>query len=684
MRVTGLFAWVEYNNTRSIVLLLGFVLLMQPLAAIALALPLIYADAAHAPWFHWGGYAVRYVPVVTLAAGVAFALQMWWHTKTVRRAMGFRFVDDADEPRLCALVEPLAITAGLPTPYVGVIDTPAMNAFACGVTAQSAVVVFTRGLIDGLDDDELSSVIAHELMHIRNGDARLNAAANAFLRNMTFLERFGGWKPRRYREVAFTLMIPALFVVYVTIALLSQLCLRLGFVSRLLISASREFIADAEAVRLTQHPSALLSALQRIQGNSAIFGLPLEQDAMMFDGAAQGRLATHPRIADRIQAIIAVTGQMALDARPRRDTRAPAGAWSGGFGRALPAAANMAAWEHIAVTGRAPGTHTLRAFRDSGDHRLILGLRWDIAVIMVATFLTAVTINRGNLGGVLGQMTHLLGQSGADMAAIASQSTACRMAGLHALAGAKTSDDACQRMGPSIERLMPQLALHDRRNDRLFTETEQATLTPSGEDSPSGLQSLGQGGFMSGGPRAATRPGGPATDLAPSYPVPVHEAWLRLSQGSLGAFIRDRHCGILVHVHQTAVVDQNVTWSITSEGVEQIRLAATVAADGPKATRVTLTIEDAEKTVLWTDSRQPELGPWPVAMRPALMPPLRPFVAEAMTAMLEQRAFDPKRVVPPAGGDESARWTGDVCGSHRTQLETAGRHLSIHDDPGAL
>ena len=68
MRVNGLFGWVEYNNTRSIALLLGFILLMQPLAAITLFVPLLYADPTHAPSIHSAGYAVRYVPIVTLAA----------------------------------------------------------------------------------------------------------------------------------------------------------------------------------------------------------------------------------------------------------------------------------------------------------------------------------------------------------------------------------------------------------------------------------------------------------------------------------------------------------------------------------------------------------------------------------------------------------------------------------------
>jgi hypothetical protein len=74
-------------------------------------------------------------------------------------------------------------------------------------------------------------------------------------------------------------------------------------------------------LRLTQNPAALVSALERIEGRSAIPGLGAGQDAMMIDGAHQGPLATHPTIADRIAAIVAVTGSMALIAPARRDTR---------------------------------------------------------------------------------------------------------------------------------------------------------------------------------------------------------------------------------------------------------------------------------------------------------------------------------------------------------------------------
>jgi hypothetical protein len=103
--------------------------------------------------------------------------------------------------------------------------------------------------------------------------------------------------------------------------------------TRLLIASAREFIADAEAVRLTQNPAALVSALRRIDGRSVIQGLAVGQDAMMIDGAHEGAFATHPAIAERVAAIISVTGSMALIAPARRDTRSPELSAIEGFGR---------------------------------------------------------------------------------------------------------------------------------------------------------------------------------------------------------------------------------------------------------------------------------------------------------------------------------------------------------------
>ncbi len=689
MRVNGLFGWVEHNNTRSIALLLSFVVLMQPLAAIALFMPLLYADPAHMPWYQWSGYTARYVPAVTLAAAALFAMQMWWHVKAVRKDVAFRFVDNADEPRLCALVEPLAIAAGIPAPYVGVIDSSAMNAFACGITRTFSVVVFTRGIIDGLDDDELSSVIAHELMHIRNGDARLIAAANVFLRDMALLDRLSGWKPRRYRQIASLLLLPALFPVYLGVALLSYLCLRLGFASRLLISSAREFIADAEAIRLTQHPAALVSALQRIQGNSEILGLPVEQDAMMIDGMAQGRLATHPPIMERIQAIVATTGQMALDARPRQDSRGASGMRPGGFGRAGLVAQNIAALERNAAGGSVPGAGALRAFRQVGNDRLILGLRWDLALAMAATFLAAMVVYRGNIGGALGPMGHVLDLPGASLVSLRDSAGACQMAELKTLVGQKAPANACDNVMPAFAAQAKNFGMNVTQDGRLLSDSELAMLSPEDFNGPAGAPAPTHGVFRSSGPAGASGAGGAGasrtnsttTELMPSYPLPIHEAWLRLAQGSIASFLHARQCGLLVHAHVSAVTDNTVTWSITSETVEQVRFTATLTADGPDATHVTLAIADREKTVQMLNASRPSAPSYPVAMQPALKPPLRPYFAEAMNAMLDGRAFEASRVTQPVPLDEGASDTANLCAFQRNELAT-GLHYSIHDTRG--
>ena len=114
---------------------------------------------------------------------------------------------------------------------------------------------------------------------------------------------------------------------------LRRLAIDGSHLARLLIASAREFIADAEAVRLTQNPAALVSALRRIEGRSAIPGLAAGQDAMMIDGAHEGAFATHPTIAERVAAIISVTGSMALIAPARRDTRPPELRAGEGFGR---------------------------------------------------------------------------------------------------------------------------------------------------------------------------------------------------------------------------------------------------------------------------------------------------------------------------------------------------------------
>jgi Zn-dependent protease with chaperone function len=400
MRVNGLYGHVRSNDARSVALFAGFVAAFHLLAMLGLLVPLAMLDPEHAPLYDWTGYLVRWVPIVTVIGAILFAVQMAWHVRTVRSRTDFRFVDDQDEPRLCRIVEPLVIAAGLPTPYVGVIDSPALNAFACGIRRKDAVLVFTRGLIDGLDDDELAAVAAHEIVHIVNGDIRLIAATNVCLDTLKLLEvrqpraergkRIGEAFPLLFMA----LLMPILLVLFLVVMFLRRLAIDGSHLTRLLIASAREFIADAEAARLTQNPAALVSALRRIEGRSVIPGLEAGQDAMMIDGAHEGAFATHPTIAERVAAIISVTGSMAVIAPARRDTRPRELRAREGFGRRL-----GPALEATFFRGARPGASATFARVSSGNTEFNrLGLTREMSVGAVAAVGVFLWIHSADLG----------------------------------------------------------------------------------------------------------------------------------------------------------------------------------------------------------------------------------------------------------------------------------------------
>jgi Zn-dependent protease with chaperone function len=399
MRVNGLYGHVRSNDARSLALFAAFVAAFHFLAMLALLVPLAMLDPEHAPLFGWTGYLVRWGPIVTVIGAVLFAVQMAWHVRTVRRRTDFRFVDDQDEPRLCRIVEPLAIAAGLPTPYVGVIDSPALNAFACGIRRKDAVLVFTRGLIDGLDDDELAAVAAHEIVHIVNGDIRLVAATNVCLDTLKLLQQRRSTRPANRLQEACMLpvlavVLPVLVVLVLVMMFLRRLAVDGSHLARLLIASAREFIADAEAARLTQNPAALVSALRRIEGRSVIPGLAAGQDAMMIDGAHEGAFATHPTIAERVAAIVSVTGSMALIAPARRDTRSPELRTREGFGRRLPPALQAA---FLRPAPQGAGAALARVSADSEFNRLGLTREMSLgAVAAVGIFLWMHSADLGN------------------------------------------------------------------------------------------------------------------------------------------------------------------------------------------------------------------------------------------------------------------------------------------------
>src|SRR5664280_2208017 len=110
--------------------------------------------------------------VIAGAAIYAF-LQYFMATKLAVAMTGATQIEKRDNPRFYRIVENLAITTGIQTPQIYIIDDPAPNAFATGRDPKHAIVAATTGLIDLMDDNELEAVMAHEMGHVQNYDIRL-------------------------------------------------------------------------------------------------------------------------------------------------------------------------------------------------------------------------------------------------------------------------------------------------------------------------------------------------------------------------------------------------------------------------------------------------------------------------------------------------------------------------------
>ncbi len=212
-------------------------------------------------------------PLILIIA-VIFALVMnvtsyWYSDKISLSLAGAKPLAREDNLELFRIVENLAITAGLPMPRLFLINDPAPNAFATGRDKDHAAVAVTSGLLQMMDKNELSGVIAHELSHIGNRDTLLQTVvvvlvgfiailANIFTRSLWF----GGGRRRGNDRKGGGQLGAILAIVGIVFVILSPIIAQL---IQLAISRKREFLADTDGALLTRYPEGLASALQKIE-----------------------------------------------------------------------------------------------------------------------------------------------------------------------------------------------------------------------------------------------------------------------------------------------------------------------------------------------------------------------------------------------------------------------------------
>ncbi len=226
-----------------------------------------------------------------------------------------RPLDKREFPFLFHTVEGLAIAAGLPVPACYIIDDPAPNAFTTGRSPRKSFIVVTKGLLDKLNRLELEGVIGHEMAHIKNYDMLLQTITAVMAGTVVLLTdwwrrslfwgnpRRPGRESRRGGQAQGLLLILGLVLIIVA-PLAAQLI-------RFAISRQREYLADAEGVRLTRYPPGLASALRKIAedkenlkvANRATAHLYIVNPFKKWARELNHLFMTHPPIEARIAAL---------------------------------------------------------------------------------------------------------------------------------------------------------------------------------------------------------------------------------------------------------------------------------------------------------------------------------------------------------------------------------------------
>jgi heat shock protein HtpX len=278
------------------------------------------------------GYFVRYgLPVGAIS--LAIFLKLYFsHANVVAKALSIRPLSRLDEPRLVRIAEEQCIALGIRKPRFGIIEVPQPNALAVGEGPDRGMIAVTRGLLDLLDDEELATVLAHEASHIRNGDTRILAANHALMRTAVLLQVNNPLRFEDWRQLIIPLLLPPFMLILLMSGFITMCSMKLAREARRGINLARDFIADADAVRVTHFPDALASALRKLEGRGAFPSSGAFED-ILFEGRSSGDGGSHPDVSQRLAAITHHAGSMMDPGRHRRDTRAPMRAAAGSFGR---------------------------------------------------------------------------------------------------------------------------------------------------------------------------------------------------------------------------------------------------------------------------------------------------------------------------------------------------------------
>ncbi len=279
---------IAENKRRTVYIIIGFVLMVGAIASL----------------FAWA-YNDPFIAVWTVIISIVYAVIQYYAAGSLTMVMtGAKEITMKDNPRLYNIVENLSITTGLPMPKVYIVDDKSPNAFATGRDPEHAAVAATTGLLDIMNDKEVTAVMAHEMSHVKNYDIRVSmivfglACVIGLISDLAFRMMFYGSR-RRDEEGS-----PVGYLLVLVAAILAPI---VASIAQMAVSRQREYLADASAVNITRYPEGMIDALKKLQSHSTpMRSQNVAAEAMYINnplrkGFFSNLFSSHPPIEKRIE-----------------------------------------------------------------------------------------------------------------------------------------------------------------------------------------------------------------------------------------------------------------------------------------------------------------------------------------------------------------------------------------------
>ncbi len=217
-----------------------------------------------------------------------------WLAKRMYRMTQITIADTGIKKNIYLMVQEISNKVGLHMPEVWLYNDKSPNAFATGPSKNNSMVAVSVGLVNLLDQQEIKSVIAHEIGHIYNGDMLSTTILSGVMNGFVILggNIIGRTLGKNFiSKILFTILFEYVLSLFAMIPLLW-------------FSRHREYAADKFAAQM-EGKDGIINSLNKIYSYKSI-DRRVSKDVLAtayIKGNWKGFFSTHPSLKQRVLAI---------------------------------------------------------------------------------------------------------------------------------------------------------------------------------------------------------------------------------------------------------------------------------------------------------------------------------------------------------------------------------------------